>query len=74
MVLIMKNDENNYNNFYDDTTKYGEFISTFFAWQTLDGQKQRCKELDMMTKNKNENNVKNSRWKQRNIKLKILKK
>ena len=42
-----KNDKQN-----EDTTKYGEFISSFFNWQTLKGQKNRAKELDEMTKGK----------------------
>lgn len=36
----------------EDSTKYGEFVSSYFAWLTLDGQKERAKELDKMTKNK----------------------
>ena len=36
----------------EDATKYGEFVSSYFAWLTLDGQKERAKELDKMTKNK----------------------
>lgn len=34
----------------EDSTKYGEFVSSYFAWLTLDGQKQRAKELDNKTK------------------------
>ena len=34
----------------EDATKYGEFVSSYFAWLTLDGQKQRAKELDNKTK------------------------
>ncbi len=34
----------------EDTTKYGEFVSSYFAWKTLDNQKKRAKELENMTK------------------------
>ena len=37
----------------EDATKYGEFVSSYFAWLTLDGQKERADELDNMTKKKN---------------------
>ena len=37
---------------YDDTTKYGEFVSSYFAWLTLDGQKERALKLEEITKNK----------------------
>lgn len=39
-------------NINEDTTKYGEFVSSYFAWLTLDGQKERAKQLDEMTKRK----------------------
>ena len=35
----------------EDATKYGEFISSYFAWIRLPKQKERAKELDAMTKN-----------------------
>lgn len=44
----MNNDEDE----IEDSTKYGEFVSSYFAWLTLEGQKERAKELDKMTKNK----------------------
>lgn len=34
----------------ENTTKYGEFISSYFAWLTPDRQKRRAKEIDDMTK------------------------
>ena len=34
----------------EDTTKYGEFISSYFGWLTLNGQKEKAKELENMTK------------------------
>ena len=36
----------------EDATKYGEFISTYFAWVSLPQQKDRVEELENMTKNK----------------------
>jgi len=44
----MKKDEEK----IEDTTKYGEFVSSYFAWLTLDGQKERARKLDEITKNK----------------------
>lgn len=35
----------------EDATKYGEFISSYFAWLTLDRQKKNAKEMEEMTKN-----------------------
>ena len=34
----------------EDTTQYGEFISSYFAWLTPERQKKRAKEIDQMTK------------------------
>ena len=36
----------------EDATKYGEFVSSYFAWLTLDKQKQKAKEMTQMTKGK----------------------
>ncbi len=44
--LINKNEE------IEDVSKYGEFVSTYFAWVGLDKQKEKVKELEKMTKNK----------------------
>ena len=33
----------------DDVTKYGEFVSSYFAWITLEGQKKRAKDMQNMT-------------------------
>ncbi len=41
---IEKNEE------MEDVTKYGEFISSYFAWLTPERQKKRAKEIDEMTK------------------------
>ena len=50
----MKNDEDE----IEDSTKYGEFVSSYFAWLTLDGQKERADNLDKMTKKRKKNNSK----------------
>lgn len=34
----------------EDTTKYGEFISTYFAWIPLTKQKEKAEEMAKMTK------------------------
>lgn len=36
----------------EDATKYGEFISTYFAWVSLPQQKEKVEELEKITKNK----------------------
>ena len=34
----------------EDSTKYGEFISTFFTWIGLKEQKERAEDLENITK------------------------
>lgn len=34
----------------EDATKYGEFISSYFAWVSLPEQKEKVEELQDMTK------------------------
>ena len=34
----------------EDKTKYGEFISSFFAWKTIDKQREIAKKLEDITK------------------------
>lgn len=34
----------------EDATKYGEFISSYFAWVSLPEQKEKVEELQNMTK------------------------
>ena len=41
-----KNEEN------EDVTKYGEFITTYFAWVPLEKQKSKVNELEKITKKK----------------------
>lgn len=36
----------------EDVTKYGEFISSYFAWVSLPQQKEKVEELQDMTKEK----------------------
>ena len=49
-----RNIEDNYE-VGEDSTKYGEFISSYFAWISLPNQKERAEELQNMTKkSKNE--------------------
>lgn len=36
----------------EDATKYGEFISSYFAWVSLPQQKEKVEELQEMTKEK----------------------
>lgn len=36
----------------EDATKYGEFISSYFAWVSLPEQKQKVEELQDITKRK----------------------
>ncbi len=47
---MKKENKLNKNEEIEDTTKYGEFISSFFYWQTLENQKKRANKLDNMTK------------------------
>ena len=36
----------------EDATKYGEFISSYFAWVSLPKQKEKVEKLENITKNK----------------------
>lgn len=38
----------------EDTTKYGEFVSSYFAWIPLPEQKENAKRLQNITKKKEE--------------------
>lgn len=33
----------------EDVTKYGEFISSYFAWLTLERQKKQAEKMEKMT-------------------------
>ena len=37
----------------EDTTKYGEFVSSYFAWLSLDRQKKTARKLENITKKNN---------------------
>lgn len=39
----------------EDTSKYGEFISSYFAWISLAKQKERAEHLEEVTKENNKN-------------------
>lgn len=47
-----KNKEIIKNEVGEDATKYGEFVSSYFAWISLPNQKERAEELANMTKSK----------------------
>ena len=49
-IFLSKKKFNDENENIEDTTKYGEFISSYFAWLTPERQKKRAKEIDKMTK------------------------
>lgn len=34
---------------YEDVTKYGEFVSSYFAWLTLEKQKENAEKMKNMT-------------------------
>ncbi len=40
---------------WEDATKYGEFISSYFAWVSLPQQKRKVDKLENMTKKKEKN-------------------
>ena len=49
----MENDKNKgfyYTDMDEDVTKYGEFVSSYFAWIGLNRQKNRADELNEMTR------------------------
>ena len=35
---------------WEDSTKYGEFVSSYFAWVSLPEQKEKVEELENITK------------------------
>ena len=44
----IKKETKNINN-KEDVTKYGEFVSSYFAWITLEEQKNKVKKMEEMT-------------------------
>ena len=47
----------------EDGTKYGEFISSYFAWISLPKQKENAKRLEEITKKDNKGQGKNKKSK-----------
>lgn len=50
----MKDDKNKNLTNEEDATKYGEFISSYFAWKTLDKQKEIADKLANITEENKE--------------------
>ena len=46
----------------EDATQYGEFVSTYFAWIPLSKQKERAREMEKMTKKRDEKSKRQKRW------------
>lgn len=42
----------------EDATKYGEFISSYFAWVSLPEQKEKVEKLEDITNSKTDKNTK----------------
>lgn len=42
----------------EDTTKYGEFVSSYFAWVSLPKQKEKVEKLENITKIKIKREIK----------------
>ena len=60
----------------EDATKYGEFISSYFAWVSLPEQKKKVEKLENITKSnkdKVENKTKNKENKENRRKNKEIK-
>lgn len=36
----------------EDATEYGEFVCSYFAWKTLEEQKEKAKKLEKITQQK----------------------
>ncbi len=45
----------------EDATKYGEFVSSYFAWESLSEQKEKVEKLQNITKSKENNERKNEK-------------
>lgn len=41
----------------EDTTKYGEFVSSYFAWVPLPEQKKKAEEMAKITKKEKNNDI-----------------
>ena len=49
-ITLSKKVRNNDFEVGEDATKYGEFISSYFAWLTLEKQKEKAKDMDKITR------------------------
>lgn len=68
------NNENEYE-VGEETTKYGEFISSYFAWIPLSEQKEKANRLQEITKNKEKTKKNKKKWEiNKNIKYKSQRK
>lgn len=48
---------NNYGEEIEDTTMYGEFVTSYFAWVPLSKQKEKVEELENMTNKGMKSNI-----------------
>ena len=48
---------NNYGEEIEDTTMYGEFITSYFAWVPLSKQKEKVEELENITNKGKKSNI-----------------
>lgn len=48
----MKDEENKNQEIGEDATKYGEFVSSYFGWVSLEEQKRQAEKLQKITKKK----------------------
>ena len=48
---------NNYGEEIEDTTMYGEFVTSYFAWVPLSKQKEKVEELEKMTNKGMKSNI-----------------
>lgn len=53
----------------EDATKYGEFISSYFAWVSLPEQKEKVKKLEKITKPNKKEQENSKNWKKNKEKI-----
>ena len=77
-VPKMKEKKNEKYEIGEDATRYGEFITSYFAWLPLSVQKEKVKDLESITDNKNKRknakqreNIKKIRKKQFKVQKRI---
>lgn len=56
MIQKMKKEEESQNETGDNMTRYGEFITSYFAWLPLSTQKEKTEELENISESKNKRN------------------